>query len=49
MADGREERIHEGLVSLIHAVLPPVRGEDDASIRDRRTNAYELARNLLER
>jgi hypothetical protein len=49
MANGRAERVEEALLSLVDAHLTASPGEDEDILEDRRDEAAERAREILER
>jgi hypothetical protein len=48
MANGRAERVEEALLSLVDAHLTASPGEDEDILEDRRDEAAERAREILE-
>jgi hypothetical protein len=49
MTTEKERRISEGLWNLIERLVPSFEDEDEDSVNDRQTNAFELASSILER
>ena len=49
MATEQSQRVDDALSSLVDAFLPAVPGEDEEVDDERRDNAFDLAKNVLER
>ena len=49
MANDRAERVEDALLSLVDAYLTAAPGEDEDILEDRRDEAAERAREILER
>ena len=47
MGDDRSQRVDSALSALVDTLIPPLPDEDDAILDERRDNAIELARNII--
>lgn len=49
MSEELAQRIDDALSGLVDAFLPPIPGEDQEIDEERRDNAFDIARNVIDR